>query len=72
MNHEIANRARWVQNSPNTLILKCCHKDGSAVLATITKYHTFLFAWHLDANPTIGGHAKTRYVAMRRVRKALS
>jgi len=64
------HKARWVQNSPTTLILKMPSRDGGAVLAHITKYHHFLFVWRLDSNDT-GGHAQTRYAAMRRARKAL-
>lgn len=63
-------RARWVQNSPNTLILKCCVKDGSAILAKITVYHFFLYHWSLEGTD-IGGKARSRYAAMRRARKAL-
>lgn len=71
MTPEQIARARWVQNSSSTMILKCCYKDGSAVLARITKYHHFLFSWELEQNKQIGGHVKTRYVAMRRARQAL-
>lgn len=63
-------RATWHQNSPSTMILKCCIKDGSAVLATITKYHHFLWVWSLEGGGE-GGHATTRHTAMRRARVAL-
>lgn len=71
MTPEQIARARWVENSRTTMILKCCVKDGSMVLATITKHHTFLFAWQLEADTSIGGHAQTRHTAMYRARKAL-
>lgn len=32
--HEVFNRARWAQNSPNTWLLKCTSKDGGWVLAS--------------------------------------
>lgn len=67
---EQANRAIWHQNSPSTMILKCCVKDGSAVLATITKHHHFLWMWSLDGSDE-GGHVKTRHTAMRRARAAI-
>lgn len=67
---DIHKRARWVQNSAHTLILKCCVKDGSAVLAKITVYHFFLYHWDLEGQD-IGGKARSRYAAMRRTRKAL-
>ena len=71
MTAEQIARATWHQNSFTTMVLKCCVKDGSAVLARITKHHHFLFAWELESNTSIGGHAKTRHTAMRRARKAL-
>ena len=72
MTPEQIERARWCENSRTTMILKCCVKDGSNVLATITQYHHFLFSWHLEDDNSIGGHTKTRHAAMRRARKALA
>lgn len=63
-------RARWVQNSANTMILKCLFKDGSAVLATITMYHPLLWHWQIEGADT-GGKARSRHAAMRRARQAL-
>ncbi len=63
-------RARWAQNSANTMILKCLFKDGSAVLAKITMYHPFLWHWQIEGID-IGGKARSRYAAMRRARKVL-
>jgi len=62
------DRARWSRNSPSTMILKCCHKDGSDVLATIEKVNHF--KWHWSAGAKVG-FAQTRYAAMRRARAAL-
>lgn len=61
-------RATWHQNSLSTMILKCCVKDGSDVIATIEKVHHF--KWHWSAGFQVG-FAKTRHTAMRRARKAL-
>lgn len=63
-------RATWHQNSDTTEILKCAAKDGSAVLATITKIHHFSWRWQLTDGVEHRG-APTRHTAMRRVREAL-
>jgi hypothetical protein len=60
-------RAIWHQNSQSTMILKCCVKDGGAVLAAIEKVHHF--KWHWSAGSHIGV-VKTRHTAMRRARAA--
>lgn len=67
MTAEQIARARWVQNSNSTMILKCCYKDGSDVLAAIEKIHHF--KWHWSAGAKVG-FAQTRYTAMRRARAA--
>lgn len=69
MTSEQLARATWHQNGPNTLILKCCVKDGSAVLATIQRHHFRLFVWKIQ-NGTEHS-ALTGYAAARRARKAL-
>jgi hypothetical protein len=63
-------RARWVQNSPNTFILKSCAKDGGAALAQVTVYHFFLYHWSLYESD-IGGKARSYHAALRRARKAV-
>lgn len=63
-------RARWVQNSANTLILKMPAKNGGAILARITVYHFFLYHWNLEGRD-IGGKARSLHAAYRRARKAL-
>jgi hypothetical protein len=68
MSKEQIARATWHQNSPSTMILKCCVKDGSAVMGTIEKVHHF--KWHWSGGAKIG-FAKTRHTAMRRARIAI-
>jgi hypothetical protein len=68
MTDEQIARATWHQNSDSTMILKCCVKDGSAVLACIEKIHHV--KWHWSAGAHIG-FAQTRHAAMRRARKGL-
>lgn len=70
MTPEAIARATWHENSYNTMILKCCVKDGSAVLATITKIHHFSWRWQLTDGIEHRG-APTRHTTMRRVREAL-
>ena len=68
MTQEQIARARWAQNSESTMILKCCDKDGSDVLASIEKIHHF--KWHWSGGEKVG-FAQTRYTAMRRARAAV-
>lgn len=63
-------RARWVQNGPNTLILKLPGRDGGAVLARITVHHFFLYHWSIGGRD-IGGKTRSLHAAYRRVRRAL-
>lgn len=68
MTPEVIARATWHQNSEATLILKCCVKDGSNVLATIRAINNGRWTWRV---PGSYGVALSRHTAMRRVRKAL-
>lgn len=65
-------RARWVQNSPNTLILKACAKDGSAVLARIQEnaFYNLPTTYTYSTDHT-SGLCRSRYAAQRAARKAV-
>lgn len=78
---EKENRARWVQNSPRTWILKCRVRDGGDVLAAICDFSdgpSGGYGWRLGSGvpgrDRLGEWEWTPrfYTAQRRVRAALA
>lgn len=73
MTPEQLKRAVWARNSPTTLILKCCAKDGGAVLAEITggRFVSTGYRWETMGIPKIIGSHNSQYGAQREARQAV-